>query len=182
MKLPSVISFPLWILGELLWGIVRFAGRAHIQGISRRLKLPASAKLGEVTVIGKNLSVGEHTYFNSGYVSTSSEAHVRIGSWCAIGYNVTVLAVTHESDCPTGPASMRPLLTGNVEIGDGTWIGNNVVIIPGVTIGRQCVIGANAVVTGTVPDFAVAAGIPCRVVRIRKPEELNEHSKIIERI
>ena len=52
-----------------------------------------------------------------------------------------------------------------VEIGDGCWLGINVVILPGVRIGRQCVIGANAVVADDIPDFSVAAGVPARVLR-----------------
>ena len=52
-----------------------------------------------------------------------------------------------------------------VEIGDGAWLGENVVVTPGVTIGRGAVVGANAVVLESVPDFAVAVGVPARVVR-----------------
>lgn len=51
-----------------------------------------------------------------------------------------------------------------VAIGDGTWIGENASII-GVTIGRNCVVGANAVVTKNVPDFCVVAGVPAKIIR-----------------
>ena len=54
---------------------------------------------------------------------------------------------------------------GPVRIGDGTWIGINASIMPNVTIGRNCVIGANSVVTSDIPDFHVAAGSPARVLR-----------------
>ena len=50
-------------------------------------------------------------------------------------------------------------------IGDGAWLGQNVVVCPGVTIGRGAVIGANAVVLDDVPDYAVAVGVPASVVR-----------------
>ena len=52
-----------------------------------------------------------------------------------------------------------------VEIGDGAWLGENVVICPGVRVGRGAVVGANAVVTEDVPDFSLAVGAPARVVR-----------------
>lgn len=52
-----------------------------------------------------------------------------------------------------------------VEIGDGAWLGENVVIGPGVRVGRGAVVGANAVVLADVPDYAVAVGVPARVVR-----------------
>ena len=54
-----------------------------------------------------------------------------------------------------------------VYIGDDSWIGSHVIILPGVHIGKGCVIGAGAVVSKDVPDFVVAAGNPCRVVRKR---------------
>ncbi|MBK8743875.1 MAG: acyltransferase [Propionivibrio sp.] len=54
---------------------------------------------------------------------------------------------------------------GSVEIGDGTWIGIGVSILPNVAIGRNCVIGANSVVTRDVPDFCVVAGNPAKVIR-----------------
>lgn len=54
---------------------------------------------------------------------------------------------------------------GSVEIGDGTWIGIGVSILPNVAIGRNCVIGASSVVTKDVPDFCVAAGNPAKVIR-----------------
>lgn len=52
-----------------------------------------------------------------------------------------------------------------VEIGDNCWIGGNTVILPGVHIGDNCVIGAGSVVTKDIPDWSVAAGNPCKVIR-----------------
>jgi acetyltransferase-like isoleucine patch superfamily enzyme len=52
-----------------------------------------------------------------------------------------------------------------VRIGDGSWLGHGTVVLPGVTIGRHVVIGANSVVTDDIPDRCVAAGSPARVIR-----------------
>ena len=52
-----------------------------------------------------------------------------------------------------------------IVIGPGTWLGINVTVLPGVTIGQGCVIGAGSVVTSDVPDFHIAAGVPARVLR-----------------
>jgi acetyltransferase-like isoleucine patch superfamily enzyme len=52
-----------------------------------------------------------------------------------------------------------------VSIGRNTWLGQNVVVLPGVTIGQHCVIGANSVVNSSIPDFSVAVGAPARVVK-----------------
>jgi len=52
-----------------------------------------------------------------------------------------------------------------VIIGEGTWLGTNVVIVGSVKIGKQCVVGANTVVTKDIPDYSVAVGIPARVIK-----------------
>jgi acetyltransferase-like isoleucine patch superfamily enzyme len=54
---------------------------------------------------------------------------------------------------------------GPIRIGDGSWLGIGVAVLPGVTIGRNCIIGANAVVKTDVPDHHIAAGNPARIVR-----------------
>lgn len=54
---------------------------------------------------------------------------------------------------------------GGVSIGDETWIGTGVVIAGTVTIGKHCVIGANSVVTKDIPDYCVAAGNPCKIIK-----------------
>jgi acetyltransferase-like isoleucine patch superfamily enzyme len=56
-----------------------------------------------------------------------------------------------------------------VRIGDGSWLGYGTVVLPGTTIGRHVVIGANSVVRGEIPDFCVAAGNPARVIRHMRP-------------
>jgi acetyltransferase-like isoleucine patch superfamily enzyme len=57
-----------------------------------------------------------------------------------------------------------------VRIGRSTWLGQNVVVLPGVTIGEHCVIGANAVVRTSIPSYSVAVGIPARVVKTFNPQ------------
>jgi len=52
-----------------------------------------------------------------------------------------------------------------VHIGEGTWLGTNVVIVGSISVGKQCVIGANSVVTKDIPDYSVAVGIPAKVIK-----------------
>jgi len=54
---------------------------------------------------------------------------------------------------------------GRVHIGEGTWLGTNVVIVGNISVGKQCVIGANSVVTKDIPDYSVAVGIPAKVIK-----------------
>jgi|688.fasta_scaffold54720_3 maltose O-acetyltransferase len=157
--------------GPLHQWIIRVrAGR-----LRRRFGLPGSVALGDVTVSGDAVNIGANTYFNSGRIASLAEAPVRIGKWCAIGYNVTILAVTHDLNFPTGPEARRPLKKGAVTIGDGVWIGTNVVILPGVTVGEFAVIGANSVIRRDVAPFAVVAGNPAEVLMMKDPFRCAEH-------
>jgi acetyltransferase-like isoleucine patch superfamily enzyme len=83
----------------------------------------------------------------------------------------------HGYEDVSTPICFQPVLPkGEVSIGDGTWIGENVSII-GVKIGKNCVIGANSVVTKDVPDFCVAAGVPARVIK-RYNKETGKWDKV----
>jgi acetyltransferase-like isoleucine patch superfamily enzyme len=64
---------------------------------------------------------------------------------------------------PIGEQGIRKVLP--VRIGANSWLGQNSVILPGVTIGKHCVIGANSVVNSDIPDYCVAAGVPAKVIQ-----------------
>ena len=153
-------------------------GRVYL--LKAKHKLPANVSIGDVRIIGKNFSIGEHTYFNSGHIATAADAKISIGKWCAIGHNVTILAITHDTGIPTGDESMRPAKKGDVIIEDGVWIGSNAIITPGVTIGKQAVIGGNSVVTQNIPPNMVAAGIPCKALYSKDDEDIRQHNELIK--
>ena len=72
-----------------------------------------------------------------------------------------------------------------VTIGRETWLGENVLVLPGVTIGKHCVIGANSVVNTSIPDYSVAVGAPARAIKRYNPEtgvweRLNENQEVIQ--
>jgi hypothetical protein len=103
---------------------------------------------------------------------------VTIGSGCACGANLYISSSWHHfEDIPEYPirwqdARASLMVDGEarsraVVIGDDCWIGINVVIGPGVNVGRGCVIGANSVVTRDLPPYSVAAGAPAKVLRKR---------------
>ena len=90
-------------------------------------------------------------------------AKVTIGDNCQMAPNVAIYTAGH----PLHPVSRNSMYEYgiSVSIGDNVWIGGNTVILPGVHIGSNTVIGAGSVVTKDIPDWVVAAGNPCRVIK-----------------
>ena len=96
-----------------------------------------------------------------------AEGSVTIGKRVLIAHNVHMHDSRHCSDDHAVAIRDQGMCgTQSIEIKDGAWLGANSVILSGVTIGRNAVVGANAVVTHDVPDFAVAVGVPARVVKV----------------
>ncbi len=110
---------------------------------------------------GYNIYCGENVYFNVNCVVLDT-MKITIGSNVLIGPGVHIYAASHPLDIET-----RKTLENSkpVTIGDDCWIGGNVVICPGVSIGNGCVIGAGSVVTKNIPDHTLAAGNPAKVIR-----------------
>ena len=94
---------------------------------------------------------------------------VVIGDQVLTANNVYISDNVHDFADISTPSMHQPVLFKKaVSIGSGSWIGENACII-GASVGRNCVIGANAVVTRDIPDFCVAAGIPAVVIRQYEP-------------
>jgi len=85
-----------------------------------------------------------------------------------VGPNVVIRASNHGAERIDVPMWDQGHTGGRIVIGDDVWIGANAVIVPNVTIGSHVVIAAGAVVTRDVPDYAVVAGVPARVIADRR--------------
>lgn len=111
------------------------------------------------------LEIGDGTSIVGGCV-LSAAVSVRLGRKVLIARNGYISDHVHRYD-DTSRAVLDQGIKGieRVEICDGAWLGENVVVCPGVRIGRGAVVGANAVVLHDIPDFCVAVGSPARVVR-----------------
>ena len=111
---------------------------------------------------GYNIEVGENFFANYN-LTVLDVAKVRIGDNAQIAPNVSIYTAGH----PIHPDSRNSGYEYGIEvsIGDNVWIGGNAVIMPGVTIGNNAVIGAGSVVTRDIPDNVIAAGNPCRIIR-----------------
>lgn len=136
----------------------------------KRFSIHRTARLGYLPhiVFKGNIEIGSNSYFNSGRISTGTNSRVVIGEWCAIGHNVNIHAITHDPEFSTGPTDIRPAVEGDVIIGNNVWIGSNTFLLPGINIGSNSVIAANAVVKQDVPENAIVGGIPARILRFKK--------------
>lgn len=111
---------------------------------------------------GSHIEVGKNFFAN--YNCTILDvAKVIIGDNCQIAPNVSIYTAGH----PLHPAVRNTLYEYGIGVtmGDNVWIGGNTVILPGVHIGSNAVIGAGSVVTKDIPEWTIAAGNPCKVVR-----------------
>lgn len=123
---------------------------------------------------GWNIEVGDNFFANYN-LTVLDVGKVIIGNNVMLAPNVSIYTAGH----PVHPDSRNSGYEYGiaVTIGDNVWIGGNVVINPGVTIGNNVVIGSGSVVTKDLPDNAVAAGNPCRVLRYITEEDRDYYFK-----
>jgi len=129
------------------------------------------------------LSIGDGTYI-ARFCHFYATSKIEIGKKVLIADRVYLADNLHEFSDITRPVIDQPVKqTGEVIIGDGAWLGENVCII-GAKIGKQSVVGANSVVTKDIPDYCVAVGTPARIVKrysfeIKKWVKTNEHGEFL---
>lgn len=112
---------------------------------------------------GTNITVGDQVFLNFN-CTILDVATVTIGSRTLLGPGVQIYTATHPLDYQeraSGLESGQPIV-----IGEDVWIGGGAILCPGVTIGARAVIGAGSVVTKDIPADTLAAGNPCRVIRV----------------
>lgn len=114
-----------------------------------------------------NIQIGNDCNIGFGFSAlASSQAKIIIGDNVLFASNVLVTNENHginpELDIPY---MSQPLSAKNVYIGNGCWIGEQVCILSGVSIGEKCIIGAGSVVTKSIPDYCIAAGNPAKVLK-----------------
>lgn len=124
---------------------------------------------GEIDRHSPVLKLGKHCVLGYNNHITCVRS-VEIGDFVLTANNVYISDNVHGYEDVSRPIILQPVLfKGAVSIGSGSWIGENVSII-GARIGKNCVIGANSVVTSDVPDFCVAVGVPAKVIRQYDPD------------
>lgn len=111
---------------------------------------------------GKNITIEDDVYINFGCVILDC-AEVTIGSHSLLGPNIGLYAANHSTDATeriNGGCYGKP-----IHIGKNVWLGGDVKVLPGVSIGNNTIIGTGSIVTKNIPANVIAAGNPCKVIR-----------------
>lgn len=119
---------------------------------------------GQQMVSDAVITVGDRCLIGKGS-GIVGHLEVVIGNDVWTGHHVYITDQNHGYADRELPISRQVMPERPVSVGDGSWLGHGTVVLPGAKIGRHVVIGANSVVTGEIPDYSVAAGVPARVLK-----------------
>ncbi len=155
----SIICFP--------WITIMNEQYIHIGAgtlLGPHIALSAGMVPGQRCITDPVVSIGDRCLIGrgSGIVGHLS---IEIGDDVWTGHHVYITDQNHGFDDPDLPISGQVQPEQPVSIGQGSWLGTGTVVLPGAQIGRNVVIGANSVVTGTIPDYSIAVGAPARVIK-----------------
>lgn len=122
-----------------------------------------NCKNGDI-ILDDNVNIGSNVT-----IFSASQVHVErdnlIAAYCYL------VGGTHQFENPSIPVLYQGRISKGIRIGPGGWLGAHVTVLDGVEIGKHVVIGAGSVVNTHIPDYAIAAGVPVRIIRERKGEE-----------
>lgn len=161
-KDARLIRFPFVLRGG---GYVSF-GKRLTTGVGCRLEaLRLDDDKRKRIVLGDDIQINDHVHI-------SAMDKVEIGSGCLLASNIYISDNSHGyykgTDLDSSPMvrpDHREYFTAPVTIKNNVWIGEGVMILPGVTIGEGSIIGAHSVVNKSIPDFSIAVGSPAKVVK-----------------
>lgn len=118
---------------------------------------------------GLNVEIGDYSSFNG--CEIMGQGSVKFGNYLHSGMGITIFTSNHNYDSDKSIPYDEVRVAKNVEIKDFVWLGQDVIILPGVTIGEGAIVGAGAVVTRDVPDYAIVGGNPAKVIKMRNIEK-----------
>ena len=157
----------------LLYGVVKYIPSPIGDFLRRWISYPFLKKTGKVRLyegvtiwypyriaLGRNVSINEWGYL-SGFGGLTIGDNVRIGHRCSF------ITSAHVSEALDVPICQQGLSAAPIHIEENVWIGCNVTILPGVTIGNDAIIAAGAVVAKDVAAFAIVGGVPAKLIKMR---------------
>lgn len=159
-KEARIIRFPFDVRGKRFISIAK----GFTTGVGCRLEAyPKDSDI--VLFIEENVQIND-------YVHITAMEKVSIGRNVLMASKIYISDCTHGSYCgdssdsnPQINPSDRPLFSSPVQIGDNVWLGESVSVLPGVTIGEGTIVGANSVVTKSLPPFVIAVGSPAKPIK-----------------
>jgi len=166
--------------------VIRHPGKIHIGDnvvIDDNCVLDAKGTGNHGIYIGNRVFIGRNTILNckngdiilEDEVNISVNCHifsasnVRVGASTLFAAYTYLVGGTHNFDNPDMPVLHQSRSSQGISIGPGGWLGAHVTVFDGVAVGRNCVVGAGAVVNKDIPDYAIAVGSPAEVLKQRKP-------------
>ena len=137
------------------------------------------------------MSLGNNSRHNGDFKLKGPKESFIIGKYCALGEHVRVISINHDYNFPAiqgafysrfrrGPPAVirnppsKERTKGPIKIGNDVWVGDNVVILSGVTIGDGACIGAQSVITKDVEPFSIVGGVPAKHIKYRYSKEMRE--------
>lgn len=150
------------------WGI--FLRYAVYKVLFKKLGKNAVVMEGTKILYFENIEIGDYCSLNE-QCYLHGKGNISIGSWVRIGRNVSLLTVDHIFAERSTKIKKQGISISPIIIGDDVWMGANSIILKGVTIRNGAVIAAGAVVTKDVPEYAIVAGVPAKIIGWRGDED-----------
>ena len=118
----------------------------------------------------KRVFVGDNCFFNHNTILNGGKekSSLKIGNNVQTGPNVSIYAYNHNFIRKDIPFDEQGYTDADVVIEDDVWIGANSIILPGVKIGKGCIVGAGSVVTKNLPDYSICVGNPAKAIKYRQ--------------
>jgi maltose O-acetyltransferase len=166
----NILDPGLEIERQIVKGLLRQFNQTHTDPDRRSILRQIVGRIGQNSIIespfqctyGQNTYIGDHSYLNFMCVILDNN-DVHIGNHVMIGPAVQIYTAAHPIQAE--PRNQGWEVAKPVVIEDNVWIGGGAILLPGVVIGRNAVVGAGAVVSRDVPQNTVVAGNPARVIR-----------------
>lgn len=141
--------------------------------LGRNVTIDLGARIDTFSFSGRKpkIVIGDNTMISFNFSILCAE-EITIGNNCLIASNVFICDENHGINPESGSYISQKLQSKPIHIGSNCWIGERVSILPGVSIGDNCIIGTGALVSKSIPDNSIAVGNPCKVI---KKYDFNKH-------
>lgn len=159
------------LIGKIFRKIKAWEEKDRLSQLRRTYLIPDSFRFNgnDILIYGKgSLEIGENSYIGSLSTIQLQEGNkVKIGDGCSISHNVRIYTSSKDPNFDFKYKDSATMKCGDVIIENYAWIGANVFINPGITIGENSVIGANSVVTKNIEPNSINGGVPAKIIKMK---------------